>query len=47
MPDDKALEKLAGDYKNMVADGLFLDDAESFDAMIKKCLVIQNRANKL
>lgn len=45
VPDDGALAKLAADYQHMVDDGLFLDDAEPFDAMLQRCRVIQQKAN--
>jgi hypothetical protein len=45
IPDDEALAKLASDYQHMVDDGLFLDDAESFDDLLEKCRVIEQRVN--
>lgn len=45
VPDDNALAKLAADYRRMVDDGLFLDDAESFEALLARCSVIQHKAN--
>jgi hypothetical protein len=45
VPDDSALAKLAADYQRMVDDGLFLDDAEPFDALMERCRGIQNKAN--
>ena len=45
VPDDGALAKLAADYQHMVDDGLFLDDAEPFDALLERCRVIQQKAN--
>ncbi|TAM59405.1 MAG: nucleotidyl transferase AbiEii/AbiGii toxin family protein [Rhodanobacter sp.] len=45
VPDDGALAKLATDYQHMVDDGLFLDDAEPFDALLERCRVIQQKAN--
>lgn len=45
VPDDGALAKLAADYQHMVDDGLFLDDAEPFDALLELCRAIQQKAN--
>ncbi len=45
VPDDGALAKLAADYQHMVDDGLFLDDAEPFDALMNQCRAIQQKAN--
>lgn len=45
VPDDGALDKLAADYQHMVNDGLFLDEVESFDALLRQCQTIQQKAN--
>lgn len=45
VPADGPLAKLAADYHHMVDDGLFLDDAESFEALLERCRVIQHKAN--
>lgn len=45
VPDDGALVKLADDYRHMVEDGLFLDEVESFDALLHQCRTIQEKAN--
>ena len=45
VPDDGALAKLAADYRHMVDDGLFLDEVESFDALLRQCRSIQEKAN--
>lgn len=45
VPDDGALATLASDYQHMVDDGLFLDDAEPFEALLQRCRVIQQKAN--
>jgi hypothetical protein len=45
VPDDGALAKLAIDYQHMIDDGLFLDDVESFDALLEQCSAIQQKAN--
>lgn len=45
VPADGALAKLATDYQHMVDDGLFLDEVESFSAMLHQCRSIQEKAN--
>ena len=45
VPDDGALAKLATDYQHRVDDGLFLDGAEPFEALMARCQAIQQRAN--
>ena len=45
VPDDGALAKLAADYQHMIDDGLFLDDAEPFEALMERCQAIQQMAN--
>ena len=45
VPDDGALVKLAADYQHMVDDGLFLDEVESFVALLQHCQTIQEKAN--
>ena len=45
VPDDGALAKLAADYQHMIDDGLFLDDAEPFEALMARCQAIQQKAN--
>ncbi len=45
VPDDDALSTLAADYKHMVDDGLFLDDAEPVRALLERCEAIQQKAN--
>ena len=45
VPNDVALAKLAADYQHMVDDGLFLDEVESFDALLQQCQTIQQKAN--
>lgn len=46
VPSGAALEKLAADYKHMVDDGLLLDDAEPFAALLDQCKAIQELANQ-
>jgi hypothetical protein len=45
VPDGQALARLAEDYAAMVRDGLLLDDADSFDAIMERCQAIQDKAN--
>lgn len=45
VPDDGALVKLEADYQHMIDDGLFLDDVESFAALMEQCQAIQEKAN--
>lgn len=45
VPDDGALAKLATDYQHMVDDGLLLEEVESFDALLRQCQAIQQKAN--
>jgi len=45
VPDKGALTTLADDYRCMVDDGLFLNEVESFDALIRECRAIQEKAN--
>ena len=45
VPDNGALVTLAADYRHMVDDGLFLDEVESFDALLHHCQAIQDKAN--
>jgi hypothetical protein len=45
VPEDDALDKLAADYQHMVDDGLLLDNAEPFEALLDRCRAIQQKAN--
>lgn len=45
VPAGEALIKLAVDYQHMVDDGLFLNEVQSFDALLRQCEDIQQRAN--
>ena len=47
MPSGLALSKLAADYQHMVDDGLFLNEVESFDALLNHCQAIQEKANAI
>jgi Nucleotidyl transferase AbiEii toxin, Type IV TA system len=46
VPEKAALETLATDYRRMVDDGLFLNEVESFDALLLQCKDIERRANE-
>lgn len=45
VPEGEALGALTSDYRGMVEDGLLLDDAEEFDALIERCRRIEEKAN--
>jgi hypothetical protein len=45
MPEGNALDALREDYQRMVADGLLLEEAESFDRLMEKCKTIQEQVN--
>ena len=46
VPLGEALKNLATDYAEMIEDGLLLDEAESFDHLLTKCRVLQDKANR-
>ena len=46
VPAGEALKALGHDYAHMVDDGLLLDDAESFEALMARCADIAERANR-
>jgi hypothetical protein len=46
VPEGATLEDLATDYAKMIEYGVFLDDPGSFEAIIKSCQRIQDRANQ-
>lgn len=46
VPAGEALKALSVDYAHMVDDGLLLDDAESFEALMERCAAIAERANR-
>jgi hypothetical protein len=46
VPDGDALKALGDDYARMVDDGLLLDDAEPFNALMARCVDIAERANR-
>lgn len=45
-PSGEARAALATDYARMVEDGLLLENAESFEALIARCVDIAERANR-
>lgn len=45
VPDGPAREALAEDYRQMIEDGLLLDEAEGFDALMARCADIAARVN--
>ena len=45
VPVGPALKALAEDYAQMVADGLLLNEAETFDALMARCRELETRAN--
>lgn len=45
VPEGDPRSALASDYQRMVGDGLLLDDAESFDALMARCAAIETLAN--
>ena len=44
-PAGDARQALAEDYQRMVGDGLLLDDAESFDALLQRCQALALKVN--
>ncbi|QPF85601.1 nucleotidyl transferase AbiEii/AbiGii toxin family protein [Bradyrhizobium genosp. L] len=46
VPGGDASKALREDYRRMVDDGLFLDDAEPFEALMARCADIAARANR-
>lgn len=47
VPTGGGLKALEEDYAHMVDDGLLLEDAESFDALMARCANIAERANSI
>ncbi|MCY4535458.1 MAG: nucleotidyl transferase AbiEii/AbiGii toxin family protein [Bryobacterales bacterium] len=45
VPAGAAHAVLADDYARMLADGMLLDDTETFDALMERCAAIEARAN--
>jgi hypothetical protein len=46
VPEGDALKALENDYARMVEDGLLLEDAEPFEALMERCADIAARANR-
>lgn len=46
VPTGQGYEVLADDYAAMLADGMLLNESESFDAMMEQCSTIEARANE-
>lgn len=46
VPEGATLAALTADYEKMIADGLLLEEAEPFNAVIARCRTIQDRANE-
>lgn len=47
VPAGKGLEALSGDYAAMIADGLLLDEAETFEKLMERCRDLEGRANAI
>jgi hypothetical protein len=47
VPDGDALKALEDDYLRMVEDGLLLEEAEPFEALMARCADIAARANRV
>ena len=45
VPIGAARDALADDYAGMLADGMLLDDDETFEALMDRCAHIEARAN--
>ena len=45
VPDEKGLKELEADYQKMTDAGILLDEAEPFSELMKRCTVLQQRAN--
>lgn len=45
VPRSDALANLAADYANMIDDGLFLHEVETFDELMESCRRIQDKVN--
>lgn len=43
VPKGRAYDALREDYQSMVADGLLLDDTETFEDLMAQCLIIQKQ----
>jgi hypothetical protein len=47
VPAGDGLKALEEDYARMADDGLLLEDAEPFDALMARCADIAERANRV
>jgi hypothetical protein len=47
VPDEEVRKVLAEDYAKMVDERILIGEAESFDALMKKCTDLEKRANQL
>ena len=47
VPTGEALAALNKDYSQMIDDGLLLEEAEPFDALIQRCAHIAERVNRV
>lgn len=45
VPEGAAHTLLADDYRRMVEDGLLLDEAEPFEALLERCRSVERLAN--
>ena len=46
VPEGAAFAVLSDDYAGMLADGMLLDDTESFDMLMERCALLEVRANE-
>ena len=46
VPEGAGLAVLSDDYTRMLADGMLLDDDESFDMLMERCALLEVRANE-
>ena len=47
VPDGNTLAVLADDYARMLADGMLLDESETFAVLMERCAALEERANNL
>lgn len=45
VPSGAARSVLASDYAKMLADGMLLDENETFDSLVERCAAIEAKAN--
>ena len=46
VPEGAGLAILSDDYSRMLADGMLLDDNDSFDMLMERCALLEARANE-